>query len=332
LGANLVRQLLAVGIRVRALVRSDARAIAGLDVTCIRADVGDEAALHEAFAGADFVYHVAGLITIASGGEDELQQTNILGTRRVVAACRRAGVGRLVHFSSIHALVGHPGRIPVDEQSPLADGPRDLPYDRSKALAEREVAAGVADGLDAVVINPTGVIGPYDVKPSRMGSAMLAMYHRTIPILVRGGFNWVDARDVAQAAVAAAERARSGERYVVAGHWATLTDISRMIAAVTGSPTVQWACPMPLARAGAPAMRAYSRLTRRSPLYTAQSLRALRGHRAVCTDKAARELGHAPRSLHETIADTFAWYATAGMLDSEGSDGAADAPSPGSQA
>jgi dihydroflavonol-4-reductase len=332
LGANLVRKLLAGGVRVRALFRSDARAIDGLDVTRIRADVRDEAALHEAFANADVVYHLAGLITIAPGGEAELQQTNIFGTRCVVAACRRAGVGRLVHFSSIHALVGHPGRIPVDEQSPLADLPRDVPYDRSKALAEREVAAGVADGLDAVVINPTGVIGPHDIKPSPMGSAMLAMYHRTIPMLVRGGFNWVDARDVAQTAVAAAERARSGERYIIAGHWATLTDISRTIAAVTGSPTLQWACPMGLARASAPAMRAYSRLTRRSTLYTAQSLRALRGHRAIRTDKAARELGHAPRSLHETIADTFAWYAKAGMLDSEGSGGAADAHSPDSQA
>ncbi len=214
----------------------------------------------------------------------------------------------------MHALVGHPGYRPVDERSPLADGPLALPYDRSKARAEREVLAGVALGLDAVILNPTGVIGPHDVRPSHMGEALLAMYHRSLPSLVDGGFDWVDARDVASAAFSAAEHGRRGERYLLSGHWASLGELSRTIAEVTGRRTVRAICPMPLARAAAPVVSLHSRLTGRRPLFTAQSLQILRGHRRVQSEKAALELGFSARPLPETIRDTFAWFAQAGVL------------------
>ncbi len=314
LGANLVRELLARGMRVRALLHSDSRAVDGFDIERAHADVRDEAALREAFAGGDVVYHLAVRIAVAAGDEDELEDVNVGGTCAVVAACMRVGVARLVHFSSVHALVGEGT---VDEHSPLADGPEVLPYDRTKALAEREVLGGVAAGLDAVIVNPTGVIGPYDFKPSHMGEAMLSMYHRTVPGLVDGGFDWVDARDVARTAVAAAERGRRGERYLLGGHWATLAEVSALIAAATGVRTIRFASPMPVARAIAPVAALHARVTGRRPLYTSESLRILRGHRHVRSDKAMRELGHAARPLRETIADTFAWFGEAGVLDRE---------------
>lgn len=313
LGANLVRELLARNVRVRACVHGDSRSLDGLNIERVYGDVRDQVALLGAFAGVDVVYHLAARISIKRRDE-ELESVNVGGTRAVVAACKKVGVLRLVHFSSVHALVGHPGTWPVDERSPLADGPVALPYDRSKARAEREVLAGVATGLDAVILNPTGVIGPHDLRPSHMGEALLAIYHRKLPSLVDGGFDWVDARDVAAAAVSAAERGRGGERYLLSGRWASMGELSRTIEEVTGRRTVRTVCPMPVARAAAPLVSLHSRLTGRRPLFTAQSLEILRGHRRVQSDKASLELGFSARPLPETIRDTFAWFAQAGML------------------
>src|SRR5205814_3329159 len=103
---------------------------------------------------------------------------------------------------------------PLDETRAHADHPRLPAYDRSKAAGEREVLAGVARGLDAVIVNPMGVLGPHDYRPSRMGEILLDMYHRRLPMIVRGGFNWVDVRDVVAGALAAEERGRRGERYL----------------------------------------------------------------------------------------------------------------------
>jgi dihydroflavonol-4-reductase len=314
LGAILVRELLARGVRVKALVYGNTRSIDQLDVELMHVDIRDEHGLQQAFAGVDVVYHLAAKISITSDTRD-LESVNVGGTRAVVNSCQAAHVRRLVHFSSVHALAGRPGDLPVDEHNPPADSDSDLPYDRSKARAEREVLAGVAAGLPAVIVNPTGVIGPYDYRPSNMGEALLAMYHRTIPSLVDGGFDWVDGRDVAVGAMAAAERGRVGERYLLGGHWASLAQLSAMIADATGAKTLRAVCPMPVARTAAPLVSLYSRLRGRPPLFTSQSLRILRGHRVVRSDKASRELGFTARPLAETIADTFAWFGEAGMLE-----------------
>jgi len=302
---------------VKALVHGDSRSIAGLDVELIHIDVRDEHSLQQAFAGVDVVYHLAAKISTTSDTSD-LESVNVGGTRAVVNSCRAAHVRRLVHFSSVHALAGRAGASPVDEHNPPADSDSDLPYDRSKARAEREVMAGVAAGLHAVIVNPTGVIGPYDYRPSNMGEALLAMYHRTIPTLVDGGFDWVDGRDVAMAAMAATERGRVGERYLLGGHWASLAHLSAMIADATGAKTLRAVCPMPIARTAAPVVSLYGRLRGRPPLVTSQSLRILRGHRVVRSDKASRELGFTARPLAETIADTFAWFRQVGMLEPSG--------------
>ena len=180
-GANLVRALLARGQRVRALIHRDQRGLAGLDVERIEGDVGDLGSLQRAFAGADTVYHAAGMISLLRTEWRELQATNILGTRHVVEACRLAGVRRLVHFSSIHALVQEPLDVPVDESRPLVcavDGRRCPPYDRSKAVGELEIQEGLARGLDAIILHPTAIIGPYDFKPSHLGEVLLALAKR----------------------------------------------------------------------------------------------------------------------------------------------------------
>ncbi len=313
IGGNLVRALAGAGRAARALVHEEGRALDGVAVEQVRGDVLDPASLDRAFAGAEVVYHLAARISLTGDPDGRVAAVNVEGTRNVVEACLRAKVKRLVHFSSIHALAPN-GDRPVDETRPLYDEPAALAYERSKARGERFVLDGVARGLDAVIVNPTGVIGPLDWKPSELGEVLLDLYHRRMPALVDGGFNWVDARDVVAGAIAAERKGRSGERYLLSGHWTTVRELAEVAAGVTRVRAPRLTAPMWLARASAPFSVGWSRISGTRPKFTAESLKALRHWRHVRHDKATRELGYEPRPLRDTVADTYDWFRQQGML------------------
>jgi len=313
IGANLVRALVGAGRPVRALVHRDGRFLDGLPVERAEGDVRDPASLDRALAGAETVFHLAARITIGGEPPAEVHAVNVEGTRNVVEACLRGGARRLVHFASIHALSAHPAGEVVDEaRSPT--GPGAPLYDRSKAEGVRAVLEGVALGLDAVVVMPTAVIGPADPAPSRMGQVLLDLYHGRFPALVDGGFDWVDVRDVVAGALAAERRGARGARYILSGRWASLEGLAALVARVEGARPPRLVCPMWLARAGAPLALGWSRLSGTRPLFTPAALHALRNHRRVSHERAARELGWAPRPLEETVADTFEWFRRAQFL------------------
>lgn len=319
-GANLVRALLGRGDHVIACVHRDERALAGLTVERRPFDLGDAASVSAAFRGAEAVIHLAAAISIRGGRCDEarLQATNVEGARRVVASCRENGVGRLVHFSSIHALRGDdPSRV-VDETAPPALDPDCACYDRSKALGEAAVLEAATAGLDAVVVNPTSIIGPFDYGPSAQGAALLAMVRRPWLPSVRAGYDWVDARDVVEGALLALAKGRRGERYILGNGRLTFQEIARHVRQATGRPMSRLALPLWMVWGGVPFAGLYSRVTGRRQLLTGESLSILTRHLAVSSDKAKRELGYAPRSFEETFRDTFAWFEEAGLLPRRG--------------
>ncbi|MCB1494469.1 MAG: NAD-dependent epimerase/dehydratase family protein [Bauldia sp.] len=311
LGANLVRLLLADGHAVRALHHSTARseALEGLAVERMACDVCDPATLAPAFAGIDVVFHLAGLISIRGDPDGRVMRTNVEGTRNVVASCLDSDVGRLVHFSSIHALRTTRTDGVIDESAPPADA-TSFRYDQSKALGEGEVLAGVEKGLDAVILNPTGVIGPYDFVPSRAGAMLRALFSGRMPLLVEGGFDWVDARDVCRAACDAIHRGRRGERYLLSGHWASFGELGGLCGDIAKRPVRRRVVPAGIARLGLPFSLLSARLTGGEPLFTAESLAIVtHGSRNCSNAKAKRQLGYRPRALAETLRDTHAWFA-----------------------
>jgi dihydroflavonol-4-reductase len=314
IGANLVRALIAQGRPTRCLVHVSTGALKGLDSEIVRSDICDVASLCHAFRGADVVYHLAACISLSMDDWAGLESVNVQGTRHVIEACLRTGVRRLVHFSSIHALVQEPLATPVDESRPLTASKRCPPYDRSKAAAEKEVRRAIENGLDAVIINPTAVIGPHDYQPSFLGEALLAMAQDRLPALVTGGFDWVDVRDVVAGAMRAEEKAPAGARYLLSGHWVAMGDIAGMVAEITGVPKRKLVCPLWLARLGAPVVQGMSRLNGKRPLYTSVSLRALNSNRHISHEKATRELGYEPRPFRETLTDTLRWFEENGKL------------------
>lgn len=300
---------------MRALVRDDTRGVNGLDVETIRADVLDPASLREAFDGVDVVYHLAARITIAGDPGGNVARTNIEGPRNVVSACLDARVKRLVHFSSIHALSSSPTDESIDEHRPLAAEDRSrLPiYDRTKSDGQREVFTGIERGLDAVIINPTAILGPYDYNQSAAGAAVVGIMRGELPALVDGGFNWVDVRDVVNGALAAEKRGKAGESYLLGGEWRSVRDLAALIGEVTGVAVPRIVTPWWLARIGVPFITLWSKLTGTSPLYTADSLRALRNHQNISCDKAQTELGYSHRPLRETLEVACEWYRSAGI-------------------
>jgi dihydroflavonol-4-reductase len=315
-GGNMLRTLLAAGQTVRALVRDDRRAIQGLEVEPVQADLSDLASLVQAFQGAELVYHLAGAISIEANSWPLMETVNVLGTRHVVEACLRCGVRRLVYFSSIQALEPEPLDIPLDENRPRVSSPRHAPYDRSKAAAEREVQAGIAQGLDAIILNPTAIVGPHDYKPSYFGQAIIRLVQRRIPALVGGGFDWVDVRDVVQGAIQAGSVAACGASYILSGHWHSVREVAGMATELTGTTPPRIMVPMWLAYQAAPVMGWMARFKSKAPIYTRATLRDLQSNRQVSHARASHELGYQPRPFKDTLADTIHWFLENGYLSS----------------
>ena len=313
-GANLVRGLIGRGDSVRALIHVDLRGQAGLDVELVYGDVCDVDSLCKAFEGADVVYHLAGHIAVSCRRQPQIDAINVEGTRNVVRACRECNVRRLVHCSSIHASVSPFDGSAVDENTPLAHGDEHPPYDRSKARGEMIILDAIEGGLDAVILAPTAVVGPHDYRPSYFGRVLLSLARREIPVLVRGGYDWVDVRDVIDASLRAAEDAPAGSEYMVSGHWYSVMDVARTAGDILGCRTPRLAVPLQFARACGPLAESICLITGHTPVFTRYSVEALASHRLVSHEKATRELGYRPRPFCQTLRDTFLWFKQQGLL------------------
>ena len=300
---------------VRAIFRKSQGTAADLDVEWVNGDILDKESLVAAFTGAETVFHLAAMVSIDPAKAKEIHTANVSGTRNVVEAALECGVGRLVHFSSIQAYNQYPLDEVLDESRDSADGPRHDTYDRSKAASEVEVHRGIDRGLDAVILNPTGVIGPFDGGPSHMGQFFLDLYRRRIPAQVAGGLDCVDVRDVVDAAVAAETQARCGENYLLSGGWHSVRNLALLSQQVTGVAAPRFVFPMFMARFWAPFQVILDRSRGRRPLYTSAALRAVSGsNRRISSAKAQAELGFRSRPLADSVRDTYRWFDERGML------------------
>jgi dihydroflavonol-4-reductase len=314
LGVNLVRALIAHGRDVRIITHNSTLGLEDLKVERRSGDINDPDSLAGAFEGADVVYHLAAYISLLMSDRERCTAVNVEGTRNVIEACRRNNVRRLVHFSTVHALCNEPLDTPVDENRPLVESRRSAPYDLSKAAGERLVRQAAGEGVNAVIINPTGVIGPYDYKPSHFGQALIMMAEGSIPVLLEGGFDWVDARDVAEGAIKAEQAAPPGANYLLCGAWLSLKEVAAIVARIMGRKPPSLVCPFTVARASAPIVTAVSRWTGVRPIFTSVSLKALASNHNISHARATRELGYEPRPVSQTLADTIRWFADNGFI------------------
>jgi dihydroflavonol-4-reductase len=310
IGNVLIRKLVEKGEKVRALIwrGEDTTPLQGLDVQPVEGDVLDPESLKAALKGVEKVFHLAGIISIMPGTNLLVRRVNLEGTRNMLAAARLAGVKRLVYTSSIHAIRRVPQGVLIDEQLPFdPDNPYGA-YDRSKAEASLEVQKAVAAGLNAVIVCPTGVIGPYDFRGSEMGSVIRdAALGRTAPY-VDGAYDFVDVRDVADGMILAEQKGRAGESYILSGQRISVRYLLETVREVTGRAFTRIKIPFHLAEFAARFTPTYYRWSKARPRFTPYSLEVLQSNSQISHGKATRELGYHPRTLYESIADTARWF------------------------
>ncbi len=310
IGNVLVRLLLERGENVRAMIMpgENPTPLNGLDVEIVEGDVLDYHSLQEAFRDIQVVYHLAGIISILPGKEPMVQVVNVIGTRNVIQAAQTMGVGRLVYTSSIHALKRMPHGILIDESIPFDIEHAISSYDSSKASASLEILTAVQNGLDAVIVCPTGVIGPYDFRRSEMGQLILDCVEQKPMLYVDGAYDFVDVRDVAQGLILAGEKGRCGESYILSGERIAVLDIIKIVQEILGKRLFSLKIPMRLAHLTANLTPLYYRLTHIKPRFTSYSLATITSNSFISHAKAHLELGYLPRPLRESLNDTVKWY------------------------
>ena len=313
-GSALAIRLHHLGVRVRILIRpgSDTRILEGIPVDAYTGDICDSGVLRNAMEGCDAVFHTAALVTFARKAGEEQHRVNVLGTRAVVRACADTGVRSLIHTSSVTAIGTPPPREPADETL-AADRSQARGYKLSKILAEDEVLEGVSRGLNAVIVNPSVIIGERDTR-FHGGQLIRDIRRGLIPFYVEGGMNIVYAGDVAEGMIAAAAQGRAGERYILAGENLTHEEVFRRTAALTGGRPPFGRFPLALLTRLGGLVESVSGVLGLDPPLT-RDLAAIAGRFNWFTAaKAERELGFKATSFDRTIMAAFEWYTHNGYL------------------
>jgi dihydroflavonol-4-reductase len=310
IGNVLVRLLKTKGEKVRALVLpgEDLRCLEGVEVEIVEGDITQPSTLVRAMKGVQNVYHLAGMISILPGENHVLRLVNVQGTINVIQACIRAGVDRLVYTSSIHAIARVPLGITIDETVPFDPDNPCGEYDRSKAEASLAVLDASQQGLDAVIVCPTGVIGPYDYRRSELGQLILDCVEEKPQLYVDGAYDFVDVRDVAAGMILANENGRNGETYILSGEQITVDNLLTIMQKIAHLRFVKFRVPMPIAHFMAIFTPTYYRLTHTKPRFTSYSLETLESNSVISHTKAQQELGYQPRPLRTTLTDTAHWF------------------------
>ncbi len=314
IGNNLCRELIERGHQVKALVHTFDKSLTGLIVEKVNGHILDLKALHTLIEDADYVFHTAAIISIGVNSKEKIFQTNIEGTRNIAEACLKHKIKRLIHFSSIHSLRCDSQDKLLVESAALA-GEEAYYYSQSKAFAEILLLDACKRGLDTIILNPSSVIGPFDFVPSLAGQMIIKIATGKLPVLIKGGYHWVDVRDIVNAAIHAMEMGRTGERYLLTSQWMSLSEIASIICnEINRKPPV--IVPGFIARTGLPFIQLLSKLSGKQVLYTKESLDIVSNSpKLVNNQKAAEELGFKPRTLEETFIDSLHWFIKNGYIN-----------------
>src|SRR5216684_603384 len=316
LGSHVARVLAEQGAQLRLLVRpaSDLRNLDGLNADRVVGDLRDAASIEKALSGCDVAFHVAADYRLWVRDPGEMYRSNVEGTRSLLEAARKQGVGRVVYTSSVatmgfsSGLRSTNGQV-ADEESPV--GIKDMigHYKRSKFMAEQVAVEAARSGVDVVIVNPTTPIGERDIKPTPTGRIVVDFLKRKFPAYVETGLNLVDATECARGHVQALEKGKSGERYILGGENLTLKQILDRLGAITGlkSPTVKLPYIFALA-AGVVDEVVTGRILGREPRATIDAVRMGRKMMFVSSAKAERELGWRMVPVDGALRRSVDWF------------------------
>jgi nucleoside-diphosphate-sugar epimerase len=318
LGANLVRERIAAGYEVRAMVQTghNADALAGLPVEQVRADLRDADSVRRAVQGCRWVYHCGGKVSTIAGNQQDLFDTNVRGTRNVLDAAAAANVERVVVTSSLSVVGDIPGRV-ADERTPFNPFLAHTPYTYTKVLVELEAMRAAAAGtLEVVIAVPSLIVGPNDFMPSRIGKTLIEFAHGKLRAYIPGGHLVCTTRDIAAGHALAMHKGQSGQRYIFTSGRLSMDDMMAIYERTTGRPR-------PKLRINPTAMMGIVRVTspvlarlkpQHQQLITPAAVRYLTSHREIDTTRAPRELGFESSSIEDSVALAYRHFVRRGVI------------------
>lgn len=305
IGNVLVRELYESGHQVKAIVlpNDDCRMIEPY-AEILTGNILDVSFLTNAFTDMEVVFHLAGIVEIGTGRKKVIFKVNVEGTKNVIEACHRAHVRRLIYTSSVHAIPELPKTEVMTEIDHFDPAKIKGLYGKSKAMATQLVLDQRGSDLEVVVVHPSGVIGPADYKLSNVSQIFLDVLCGRLNAYLKGGYNFVDVRDVAHGIRLAAERGRTGECYILSGYEVTVKELLDEISLISGKKPIKTKIAFWFILAMSYLAEAYYKVVKRKALFTHYSVRVLNSNCHFSNEKAQKELGFTTRDIRTTIKDT----------------------------
>lgn len=317
LGSAITRQLINSGKEVRALVLPNEKHPPE-KAELYYGDVRDKESLRPCFENLNgrqlIVIHCAAIVSIASKFNQAVYDVNVTGTKNIVDLCREYGASKLVYVSSVHAIPEKPNGVTVTEVTEFDPGRVVGLYPKTKAEATAYVLDAARQGLNACVVHPSGITGPYDHGKGHLTALVIDYYKRRLISGVKGGYDFVDVRDVADGTIVACDKGRQGECYILSNKFFQIKDILTLLHEITGKRKIKNFLPIWFVKATAPLAELYYRILKQAPLFTAYSIYTLTSNALFSHEKATSELGYTTREMRDTLADTVNWLREEGRI------------------
>ena len=316
IGNVLVRKLYERGYQVVAFVlkNDNIDMFKELNIKYKYGDVNDIESLENAFLGADVVFHLAGIIDIGNGNKSRMYKVNVEGTKNVVDVCKKVGVKKLVYTSSVHAIKEQPKGKVITETNEFSSKLVKGTYAKSKAEATEYILNSNSDDLEVIIVHPSGVIGPYEYIKSNMGQLIIDCAAERMKAYIKGGYNFVDVRDVAYGIILACEEGKPGECYILAGHYVSIKELMKYVEEITHVPAPKFKIARWFAYATGFLSEIYYKIMKQKPLFTSYSVYTTGTNSNFSIQKAQKELGYKTRPIKETMKDTINWLKEEGII------------------
>lgn len=319
LGNTIVKKLLAQKETVRAFIMpKDNIVYVDPSLTVIKGNVLDQKSLYPLFEGLDnykvIVIHCAGIVSIASKYQQTVYDVNVTGTKNVMELCFQYKVARVIYVSSVHAIPEKKQPEVMHEVDHFSSDEVTGLYAKTKAEASNYVLEMAKKGLPVSIVHPSGIMGPGNYNHDHLNQLIVDYMNHKLTAIVKGGYDFVDVRDVADGIIACCNLGRNGECYILSNHYFTIKEIVDLLHKITGKRKIKTVLPLWFAKMTAPIAELYYKCLKQKPLYTAYSLYTLTSNPNFSHQKATIELDYQPRAIEETLQDAVNWLIKQGRI------------------
>ena len=315
-GANLVRELSSRGYEVRCIdFDNDHKAFEGFNVELVKGNITDISTLDNAFKDVEVVFHTAAVISLDRKDKDLIRSVNVGGTENVCEMSLRHGVKKLIHFSSVDAFVREPLEDPLYENRSLVTDPNAVPYDLSKADAQRIVLEYCDKGLNASIIHPSGIFGPNDFKPSLFGQEFINIANGKRPYSINVGYDYVDVRDLCKTSVDCIDKGEIKQNYIVGGNYMDFVYMSEVMSEILNKKLIRSTLPFGFIYMSLPGSYMSSLIKKTPRAITMDSIHTIKvQNKNIPSSLSKEQLDHNPRPVEETIQDTIGFFQKRGLI------------------